>query len=207
MDDADYQRFVTVLSRVSNEDDILDKTSPQHKAINWIASDKRIDPYGPFTVQRYALAVLYFSTNGDSWSRTFLSDENECSWYGVSCNEDGFIVGLELDRVGMDGPIPAEMGSLSNLERLVLPRNRLASTIPSSLGSLRNLMELNLFDNNLLGSIPRELSHLPLEILQISTNKFTGSLPPIFNPDLVIVDVSANQKLNGRFCTFLGQEK
>lgn len=206
VDDADYQRFAAVLSQVSNEDDILDTTSPQHKAISWIANDKRMDPYGPFTVQRYVLALLYFSTNGDSWNKcgisspecsdnraSFLSDENECSWNGVSCNDDGFVVGLELDRVGMDGAMPEEMGNLSYLERLVLPRNRLASTIPSSLGSLRNLLELDLFDNNLSGSIPIELNQLPLEILQISTNKFAGSLPEIFYPDLAILDVSANE--------------
>ena len=206
VDDADYQRFAAVLSQVSNEDDILDTTSPQHKAISWIANDKRMDPYGPFTVQRYVLALLYFSTNGDSWNKcgisspecsdnraSFLSDENECSWHGVSCNDDGFVVGLELDRVGMDGAMPEEMGNLSYLERLVLPRNRLASTIPSSLGSLRNLLELDLFDNNLSGSIPIELNQLPLEILQISTNKFAGSLPEIFYPDLAILDVSANE--------------
>ena len=206
VDDADYQRFIEVLSQVSNESDILDTTSPQHKAMDWIASDKRIDPNGPFTAQRYVLALIYFSTNGDSWTKcgvlspacsdnraAFLSNENECSWHGVSCNDDGFIVGLELDRVGMDGTIPEEIGVLSYLERLFLPRNRLASTIPSSLGSLRNLRELDLFDNNLSGSIPREINQLPLEILQISTNKFTGSLPPIFNAELVILDVSANE--------------
>jgi len=204
-DDTVYKSFVSVLSKVSAADDIVNTASPQYKAISWIAKEKYVEPTGPFTVQRYILALLYFSTNGDSWTKCgamsptcsdnrapFLSKGDECSWHGVYCNDKGFIIGLELDRVGMDGTLPMEVGNLSSLERLVLPRNRLASTLPSSLGQLKYLLELNLFDNDLSGSVPAELRQLPLQILQISTNKFTGPLTPIFNPGLHILDVSAN---------------
>ena len=39
----------------------------------------------------------------------------------------------------MSGEIPAELGSLSNLERLYLNDNALSGEIPAELGSLSNL--------------------------------------------------------------------
>ena len=39
----------------------------------------------------------------------------------------------------MSGEIPAELGSLSNLERLSLGNNDLSGEIPAELGSLSNL--------------------------------------------------------------------
>ena len=204
IDPTRYHDFVSVASQVSSERDIGNPASPQYHAIKWIAiNNNGIELESPYVVQRYILALLYFSTNGDAWSKCgivsptcsdkralFLSESSECLWHGVRCNDKGFIVSLELDRVGMDGVLPRELGSLSYLERLVLPRNQLSSTIPSSLSSLGNLMELDLFDNKLSGTII-EIRRLPLKILQLSSNKLSGSIPPL-NSDLEILDVSAN---------------
>ena len=57
----------------------------------------------------------------------------------------------------MTGPIPAELGSLSNLEQLWLSSNQLTGSIPAELGALTNLEWLWLSHNGLSGSIPAEL--------------------------------------------------
>ena len=44
----------------------------------------------------------------------------------------------------MTGEIPAELGSLSNLELLSLSANQLTGEIPAELGSLANLEDLYL---------------------------------------------------------------
>ena len=44
----------------------------------------------------------------------------------------------------MSGEIPAELGSLSNLQRLYLNDNGLSGEIPAELGSLSNLTDLRL---------------------------------------------------------------
>jgi hypothetical protein len=43
-------------------------------------------------MQRYQLATLYYSTDGENWSNngTFLSADDECNWFreSVICSED-----------------------------------------------------------------------------------------------------------------------
>ena len=57
----------------------------------------------------------------------------------------------------MSGEIPAELGSLSNLEWLYLDSNALSGEIPAELGSLSDLTELYLNDNDLSGCVPSSL--------------------------------------------------
>jgi hypothetical protein len=63
-------------------------------------------------VQRYVLAVLYYSTGGDNWdvcsasesatcnegrSAPYLSGENVCSWYNTECDSvDGNLIEINL---------------------------------------------------------------------------------------------------------------
>ena len=56
----------------------------------------------------------------------------------------GRVVGLDLGYNGLSGPIPPELGGLSNLERLNLYSNDLSGAIPPELGGLSNLEGLHL---------------------------------------------------------------
>ena len=79
----------------------------------------------------------------------------------------------------LTGTIPAELGSLTNLQSLTLSNNYLTGTIPAELGSLTNLQSLTLYDNYLTGPIPSELGGLAsLQSLTLSDNYLTGSIPP-----------------------------
>ncbi|MCB0198900.1 MAG: hypothetical protein KDI03_02415 [Anaerolineae bacterium] len=60
----------------------------------------------------------------------------------------------------MSGPIPPELGDLSNLENLALEENHLSGSIPPKLGQLSNLCDLNLSENELTGTIPPQLGNL-----------------------------------------------
>jgi Leucine-rich repeat (LRR) protein len=57
----------------------------------------------------------------------------------------------------LSGEIPAELGSLSNLESLDLSGNALSGEIPAELGSLSNLIWLYLAGNQLSGCVPSSL--------------------------------------------------
>ena len=79
----------------------------------------------------------------------------------------------------MSGEIPPELGSLSNLTKLVLTSNKLSGEIPPELGSLSNLTELVLSINQLSGEIPPELGNLSnLTLLALSSNRLSGEIPP-----------------------------
>ena len=60
----------------------------------------------------------------------------------------------------MTGEIPAELGNLSNLERLFLGGNRIGGGIPAELGNLTNLTELLLGDGETLER-PRPNGRIP----------------------------------------------
>ena len=78
----------------------------------------------------------------------------------------------------MTGPIPAELGDLTNLTRLNLADNQLTGPIPAELGGLTNLTRLNLADNQLTGPIPAELGGLTnLTELYLASNQLTGCIP------------------------------
>ena len=78
----------------------------------------------------------------------------------------------------LTGPIPPELGSLTNLVFLDLGFNELSGPIPRELGSLVNLESLFLPDNRLSGQIPLELANLAkLEKLYLNKNTLTGPIP------------------------------
>lgn len=84
---------------------LIDISTPQGRAYQWLAFEDTIDPLycpeDPRIIQRYMLALLYYSTGGDlTWevcaaspstpcpgsSKRYLSPTEECDWFGVTCN-------------------------------------------------------------------------------------------------------------------------
>ena len=49
-------------------------------------------------VERYALVVFYYETNGNGWVNKagWLSNQSICNWYTISCNEMGRITFVGL---------------------------------------------------------------------------------------------------------------
>jgi Leucine-rich repeat (LRR) protein len=78
---------------------------------------------------------------------------------------------------GLTGPLPTELGRLSQLTALDLSWNQL-STTPSEIGLLTNLLSLNLEINALAGTIPVEIARLSkLTSLSVSSNLLSSSMP------------------------------
>ena len=135
---------------------------------------------GDVNTDRAALAALYNATNGSSWlvDTNWLSNGPLGEWHGVSTDADGRVAELDLDGKQLSGPIPSELGNLTNLERLSFWGNQLSGPIPSELGNLDNLELLYLDSNQLSGSIPSELGDLDnLIALSLGNNQFSGCVP------------------------------
>ena len=123
---------------------------------------------------REALVALYNATDGENWERNdnWLTDAPIGEWYGVTTDDNGRVTSLNLFGMGLSGELPRELGSLFNLETLLLSRNGLSGEIPPELGSLANLYVLNLSENQLSGEVPSELGQLSnLESLVLSYNR------------------------------------
>ena len=133
-----------------------------------------------------ALVALYNATGGanwennDNWSADLTTQPTPAeleSWYGVEL-VGGRVTRLGLVNNNLSGTIPSSLGSISQLEELLLHGNSLTGEIPSSLGSLSELKALSLASNSLTGPIPSSLGNLSqLEDLFLRYNSLSGPIP------------------------------
>lgn len=81
----------------------------------------------------------------------------------------------------LTGPIPAQLGFLTQLEHLEIGYNEFTGRIPVQFGMLSNLDYFDVSSANLSGDLPGELGNLTkLETLLIFKNRFSGSIPESF---------------------------
>ncbi|KAF5815293.1 putative protein kinase RLK-Pelle-LRR-XI-1 family [Helianthus annuus] len=132
---------------------------------------------------------------------------DHCNWEGITCNKAGSVTGiyldghylgdgtglgslnlssfpnlvtLEIERCGVEGSIPEQIGLLSNLTHLSLWRNRLTGNLPVSLTNLTHLENLDLGGNNFSGKIPDSFTNLiRLKTLYLDSNSFSGEFPAL----------------------------
>lgn len=125
-----------------------------------------------------ALIALYNATNGPNWSQSWNLEEPFSDWFGISTNNDGCVVEIELFNNQLSGYLPAEIGNLSNLRNLELDGNQLSGTIPPAIGKLSELRLLLLHSNDLSGVIPYQIGQLSnLRKLILNDNRLSGSIP------------------------------
>jgi len=137
-----------------------------------------------------------------NWMSTSLSI---CKWQGVKCNKDEAVISIQLDYNNMIGNVPNEVFKLKSLTSLQISGNPnanlqlnnirkelnltvleglkelgLSSTLTSSLSGIDvfpGLQKLYAGSNKMNGIFPIDLISLTkLELLEITNNKFTGSL-------------------------------
>ncbi|KAM0866420.1 hypothetical protein ACQ4PT_042643 [Festuca glaucescens] len=115
-------------------------------------------------------------------------------WYGVSCDDDGRVVGLALDGIHLTGALPA--GALRGVERLAvvsLRDNAIHGKLPE-LAGLDRLRVVDLSSNRFSGPIPRRYAAaLPaLTRLELQDNLLNGTVPAFAQSELIVFNVSYN---------------
>jgi hypothetical protein len=105
-------------NEVSTLPDLNDVYSAQHRAAGFIADGDAYqielsEENAAKFVERYVLTLLYYQFNGPEWTYNykFLSKRDHCEWWdtfesasgeelrqGVICNEDGYVVELNLGK-------------------------------------------------------------------------------------------------------------
>ncbi|KAG7372262.1 two component regulator [Nitzschia inconspicua] len=177
-----------------------DMESPQYKAMDWISNeDSWVSPdrTPDMLVDRYSLAVLYFSTGGPKWKQqfTFLQPTSICTWNdgssiwasnaswfegaGIYCGSDEVVQEIWLGSTKAAGSLPTELGLFSHLTAFQMFDSFLTGTLPTEIFSIHNLTLFDIvYGQGVAGSIPSEIGLATnLEILQLGGNGFDGLIP------------------------------
>ena len=96
-------------------------------------------PVAVHSPDRETLMDLYVDTRGGEWTNNdgWGTDAAIGSWYGVTANANSRVTVLNLTENGLNGQLPAELGSLAFLTELVVDANEnLSGPIPVSLSEL-----------------------------------------------------------------------
>jgi hypothetical protein len=138
-------------------------SSAEERAVRWLVEDDlgtAVDDEQSLR-QRFVLSTLWFlqTTTTTSFgtrnhAASWTTNLDECEWFDVECDGNGWVTDLWLYSINAQGQIPHDLGLLTSLTNLSLWGNQLTGTIPSSLVALKSLSALSLHNNRLVGTMP-----------------------------------------------------
>ncbi|GGW67026.1 putative secreted protein (Por secretion system target) [Winogradskyella epiphytica] len=137
--------------------------------------------------EKDALIALYNSTGGDNWTdnTNWNSTEPVSTWFGITVTEvsgQDHVTGIDFYFNNLDGPLPVEIGDLTELLFMSFWNNNLTGPIPNELGNCIKLETISLEDNQLTGDIPTSLSNLTaMTSFWLNGNNLSGDIPDIFS--------------------------
>ncbi|KAL6648145.1 hypothetical protein ACP70R_012369 [Stipagrostis hirtigluma subsp. patula] len=158
-----------------------------------------------------------------------------CTWEGITCNANREVSEVSLASRGLEGYVSPSLGSLKSLLRLNLSGNSFTGGLPLEVLYSSSMVCLDVSFNHLSGGLqelPSSIPGRPLQVLNISSNFFTGLFPSttwektwnlvalnasnnsftgwipssfcIGSPSFAVLDLSYNQ-FNGSIPTGLGK--
>jgi len=183
----------------------LTQNEARKRALYWLSHQDTYEQkeVGTGFLHRYALAVIYFSLEGDSWNRCssashsgtgsikandcptdnerYLSSASHRMWDGVNGNRDDTITWLDLSNrnVYSEQFLPLELTLMSpTLELLWVSENPdLSGILPEYMGEFQKLESLNVHKTSVGGALPDSLYTLrKLSSLRLYKSKFSGSI-------------------------------
>eukprot|EP00984_Skeletonema_dohrnii_P000926 scaffold302_cov91-Skeletonema_dohrnii-CCMP3373.AAC.2 len=149
----------------------------------------------PSFFEKPSLMKIYEKTNGQNWTNNagwMDNTINHCQWYGISCDDEGYVIGIDLRDNNLAGQFPTYtetgttfifriwmftktgLGNLLRLKRVVLADNKLTGTIDYR--PLYNILSLTHFDvsGNQLGGEVDVLVTSSVTHADFSNNLFTS---------------------------------
>ncbi|KAI3689110.1 hypothetical protein L2E82_47059 [Cichorium intybus] len=131
--------------------------------------------------------VEFFTLIKNSLTGSFLNDWDDnrqkpvCNYTGVSCDQQGYVVKIDISGQGLFGHFPENICSfLPRLTTLNLGYNKIHGDFPHSITNCSLLEQLNITHTNLTGELPDLSPMQSLRLLDLSSNFFTGAFPISF---------------------------
>lgn len=164
-----------LLATISSSPELfVEPSSAQSRAVTWAFSS-----IATASLQRYILAVLFYSLNGPSWKERsgWLSFDSECTWKGITCNAKDEVSMIWLQENDLEGTLPHELAYLYPVDTIAVNQNKVSGSIPQAYTDLVKLRQISLSDNEMTGTIPEDLSKMNrLEYIGLGNNKFHGTI-------------------------------
>lgn len=145
--------------------------------------------------QFFALMQKSLTGNISDWEKA----QHFCDYTGVSCNDEGNVVKIDISAWSLSGQLPEQICSyLPELRSLHVGHNNLHANFPKSITNCSLLEELNMSSTYLTGMLPDFSSLKSLRLLDLSYNYFRGEFPvSITNlSNLEIVNMNENGGFN-----------
>lgn len=105
-----------------------------------------------------------------------------CSWEGINCRGENTVRDISLPSKGLAGSISPSLSNLTKLLHLNLSHNSLSGGLPMDSLLFSSIAVLDVSFNHLDGPLQELQSSnpslsLPLQVMNISSNFFTGQFP------------------------------
>ncbi|CAL4971334.1 unnamed protein product [Urochloa decumbens] len=149
----------------------------------------------------YLLKFLTGLSQDNGLTASWQDETDCCEWEGITCSGDGAVVEVSLAYRGLEGCISPSLGDLTNLQSLNLSYNSFTGDLPSELLASSSIVVLDVSFNHLSRVLqPQESncsvsSYRPLQVLNISSNLFTGEFPSEvweISSNLIVLSASNN---------------
>lgn len=221
-------RYAKIKDALRKQHPDIDFSGPDgyKEALEWISVDDplQLGITDSSLAQRFLLAATFFATQTENkpWSYCeqvtlgddevcispsqirgirWLTGHSECMWFGVKC-EGGIVTVINVDNLGLHGFFPRALTGLVGLIAVDLSQNALFGTIPSSFFSLP-LVGIRLDGNNLSGAIDGFKRFTELIHMDVSKNRFSGTIPNLAAETIEEISLSFN-KFTGTVPSALG---
>ncbi|XP_076922233.1 uncharacterized protein LOC143583949 [Bidens hawaiensis] len=103
---------------------------------------------------------------------------NVCNYTGVTCNNKGYVVKIDISGRNLSGRFPENICSyFPSLRTLNFGNNNIHGEFPYSITNCSQLEELNTTNTRLAGQLPDFSPMKSLRLLDMSTCNFTGRFP------------------------------
>jgi hypothetical protein len=179
--------IMSFLEMISSPGYLEMEGSPQNLAANWLINEDMayLCPQDPTLIQRYSMAVFYYSTEGDDWFECsappdFSSQESIAE---ANANCDIIVPGSESSDAWLTPSSECDWGGAACsesgfIERIDFERNGIAGSLPSEISRFMDLKYLLLEEGLISGSIPSDIGfNGKLIQLDLNFNALTGALP------------------------------
>ena len=162
------------------EDDTVGRSFPEVPQMKRSLSVEDVQ-----SIEIQILSALYQSSSGNQWtvSTSWLNDFSHCDWFGITCNDDGHVIKIELGNNNLKGSVPLRaLLRLPYLKVLKLDGNSIDSHLVAEADM--KLWEGIIFDDT---SSSASTTVSSLQYIDLShTDVLSGKISNLYSPSYIV---------------------